>query len=54
MCTLSESSDKFMDKIKWSRYVRVESTNPKVPATSVQVICDDMVDAHLASPKSDS
>jgi len=35
-------------------YVRIVSTNPKVPATSVQIICDDEVDAHLASPKSES
>jgi hypothetical protein len=30
------------------------NTNPKVPETSVQVIYDDEVDAHLASPKSES
>jgi len=35
-------------------YVGTESTNPKVPATSVQIICDDEVDAHFASPKSES
>lgn len=27
---------------------------PKVPATSVKVICEEEVDAHLASPKSES
>lgn len=32
----------------------VEVTNPKVPATSVQVMCDEEVDAHTASPKSES
>jgi len=31
-----------------------ESTNPKVPTTFVQIICDDEVDAHFASPKSES
>lgn len=30
------------------------STNPKVPATSEQVMCDDEVEAHLARPKSES
>ena len=35
-------------------HVGNEITYPKVPATSVQIICDDEVDAHLASPKSES
>ena len=29
-------------------------TYPKVPATSVQVICEEEDGAHLASPKSES
>lgn len=29
-------------------------TDPNVPATSVHVKYDDVVDAHLASPKSES
>lgn len=37
-----------------SNLIGVEFTHPKVPATSVQVICDEEVDAHLASPKSES
>lgn len=33
----------------------IEDTNPKVPATSLHVMCDDEdADAHVASPKSDS
>lgn len=34
--------------------MRVAMTYPKVPETSVQVICDAEVDALLASPKSDN
>jgi len=35
-------------------YAGFKCTNPKVPTTSVQVICDDEVDAHFANPKSES
>lgn len=37
-----------------AKTIGVVVTNPKVPATSVQVICDEEVGAHFASPKSQS